>query len=127
MATSPAPGRIAAALSARTRHWRTRTILERDLWAFRRRYGAVLGPAPAATGGTALLASLTYSAFQLKLEGMLAKAFQLKGLDVVAAVPSDSDLPRRTLEVFGVRRFVSLDDFAGAGVEERARRESEAL
>ncbi|MGH3130010.1 MAG: hypothetical protein ACRDNX_04260, partial [Gaiellaceae bacterium] len=54
-------------------------------------------------------------------------AFQLKGLDVVAAVPSDSDLPRRTLEVFGVRRFVSLDDFAGAGVEERARRESEAL
>jgi hypothetical protein len=75
---------------------------------------------------TVLLASLTYSVFQLKLEGMLAKAFQLEGVEPVAAVPSDSDLPRRYLEVFGVRRFVSLDDFVEAETEEQAQRDAEA-
>jgi hypothetical protein len=111
----------------RIRALRTRTILERDLWAFRRRYGGVLGHVPERPPrGTVLLASLTYSVFQLKLEGMLAKAFQLAGVEPVAAVPSDSDLPRRYLEVFGVRRFVGLDDFADAETEERARREADA-
>jgi hypothetical protein len=107
---------------------RTRTILERDLWAFRRRHGAVLGHVPAGQArGTVLLASLTYSVFQLKLEGMLAKAFQLAGVEPVAAVPSDSNLPRRYLEVFGVKRFVSLDGFADAGTDERAGREAVAM
>jgi hypothetical protein len=110
----------------RIRALRTRTILERDLRAFRRRHGAVLGHVPATGEGTVLLASLTYSAFQLKLEGMIAKAFQLEGVEPVAAVPSGSDLPRRYLEVFGVRRFVSLDTFVDAALEERAREEAEA-
>ncbi len=56
----------------RLRALRARRVLERDLREFRRRYGAVLGRVPPMTDGTVLLASLTYSVFQLKLEGMLA-------------------------------------------------------
>ena len=99
-------------------------MLERDLRAFRRRYGSVLGRVPPTTEGTVLLASLTYSVFQLKLEGMLAKAFQLKGVEPVAAVPAESDLPRRFLEVFGVRRFVTIDDYVTDADEQRVRGEA---
>jgi hypothetical protein len=116
------------AVRPRLRALRARAVLERDLRAFRRRYGAVLGRVPRTTEGTVLLASLTYSVFQLKLEGMLAKAFQLKGVEPVAAVPADSDLPRRFLEVFGVRRFVAIDDYVTDADEERVRGEAaEAL
>ena len=108
----------------RIRALRARRVLERDLRDFRRRYGAVLGAAPPTTEGAVLLASLTYSVFQLKLEGMLAKAFQLKGVEPVAAVPADSDLPRRFLEVFGVRRFVTIDDHVNGADEERVRAEA---
>ena len=45
-----------------------------------------LRPMPA----SALIASLSYSTFQLKLEGMFAKAFQLQGLEPVRLVPPDS-------------------------------------
>jgi hypothetical protein len=121
-----APERIVDALRVRGRALRTRTILERDLWAFRRRYGDALGHVPPTTHGSVLLASLTYSAFQLKLEGMLAKAFQLKGVEPVAVVPTDSDLPRRYLEVFGIRRFVGLEDFIDWQTDEHARTEAEA-
>lgn len=124
---APTPRRVTRALAARGRHWRTRTILERDLWSFRRRYGEILGPAPPTRNGVVLIASLTHSVFQLKLEGMLAKAFQLKGLEPVAAVPSESDLPRRYLEVYGIRRFVTLAEHADGEVDRRARREAEAL
>ena len=111
----------------RIRALRNRTMLERDLWAFRRRYGGVLRHVPdRPTRGTVLLASLTYSVFQLKLEGMLAKAFQLKGLDPVAAVPADGDFPRRYLEVFGVRRFVTIEDYLTPADEARVRDEAAA-
>jgi hypothetical protein len=118
------PPRLRAALAARRRRLRTRTILERDLWAFRRRYGDVVGGVPERTGGVALIASLTESVFQLKLEGMLAKAFQLEGLEPVAAVPPGADLPRRYLEVFGIRRFVSLDDYLSPELEAAAEEEA---
>src|SRR6266540_4006424 len=116
-----------SAIRARAKALRGRAALERDLRAFRRRYGDVLAPTPAPTRGKALLASLTYSPFQLKLEGMIAKAFQLRGLEVVAAVPAGSDLPRRYLEVFGVRQFTTLEQFLGEDGKERARREAERL
>jgi hypothetical protein len=122
-------GRMARVLSRpRLRAWRTRAILERDLRAFRRRYGAVLSHVPTRTdAGKVLLASLTYSPFQLKLEGMLAKAFQLQGVRPVAAVPADSDLPRRYLEVFGIERFVSVTDFLDAEADATAQREAERI
>jgi hypothetical protein len=111
----------------RIRALRARTIIERDLWSFRRRYGRILGPTAPAGRGTALVASLSYSPYQVKLEGMFAKAFQRQGLDVVVAIPPDGDLPRRYLETYGIRRFVTLDEFLTPELEEAARTEAEAL
>jgi hypothetical protein len=93
------------------RAFTARAVLERDFRRFRSRYGAILGPKPPGGRGVALLASLSYSTFQVKLEGMIAKALQLQGYDVVAAVPRDADLIRRYFRLFGVDRFVTLDDF----------------
>jgi hypothetical protein len=118
---------VPAALAARARSARRRLQLERDLRDFRSRYGSVLAPVPRTGAGTALLASLSYSPFQLKLEGMLAKGLQLAGLDVVAAVPPKGDLPRRYLETFGIRRFVTLEDHMGAGTEAEAEREADRI
>jgi hypothetical protein len=121
VAAAVAPERIVEALRVRGRALRARTTLERDYWGFRRRYGSILRHVPPSGQGTALLASLTYSVFQLKLEGMLTKAFQAKGLEPVAAVPADADLPRRYLELFGVRRFVAIEDYLTSADESRAR------
>ena len=97
-------------------------MLERDLARFGRRYRSVLGQMPKTESrGVALLASLSYSTFQVKLEGMIAKALQMTGFDVVAAVPADGDLVRRYFRVFAVDRFVTLDDYA-ADVEDEAER-----
>ena len=103
-----------------------RAILERDL-----RLSPPLrvraDVRPSATRGTALLASLTYSTFQLKLEGMLAKAFQLQGLEPVAAVPADGAICRPLPR--GVRRRAvrRLEDYLTPELEDEARREGEAL
>ena len=118
---------MGTALRARTNALRTRRVLELDYRDFRRRYGELLESVPEQTRGTALLASLSYSPFQLKLEGMLAKAFQLHGLEPVAAVPHDSRLPSRYLELFGVERFVTLEQYLTPELEDEARREGEAL
>jgi hypothetical protein len=106
---------------------RSRAIVERDLRVFRRRYGDIVGPAPRPSGGVALIASLSYATYQLKLEGMFSKAFQFQGLEPVALVPADSQLPRRYFEVFGIRRFVTLDDYLGPDGAAEARHDAEAL
>ena len=56
---------------------------------------------------------------------MLAKSFQLHGLEPVAAIPADGRLPARYLELFGVRRFVRLEDYLTPELEDEARREGE--
>jgi len=109
-----------SALAARGRGLRARATLERDYWSFRRKHGRALAEPPAATRGVALIASLTYSTFQAKLEGMIARAFQLKGLEPVAVVLPDARMARRYLELFGVRRFVHLADFMHAELAEEA-------
>src|SRR5438552_1365083 len=113
-----APGTLAARANA----FRARATLERDLRRFRHAYADLLAPKPPAREGVALFASLGYSTFQVKLEGMIAKALQLQGFDVVAAVPSDADLVRRYFRLFGVDRFVTLDDYAAGDVDEQAVR-----
>jgi hypothetical protein len=125
--TRSSPTRFGAALAARGRALRSRAALERDYRAFRRRYGAVIGPTPATNEGTALIVSLTYSTYQLKLEGMLCKALQLQGLEPVVVTPPDAELGRRYLELFGVRTFVTLDDFSTDESEAEARRAVDEL
>jgi hypothetical protein len=114
-------------LRARGRALRARTVLERDYWSFRRRYGAILRPSPPTARGTALIASLSYATYQLKLEGVFVKAFQRNGLEPVVLVPEDSELPRRYFELFGVERFTTLEEHLGPEREAEARREAEAL
>src|SRR5437667_3729948 len=109
-------------LTARANALRARAALERDLRRFRRAYAHVLGEKPPAGEGVALFASLGYSTFQVKLEGMIAKALQLQGFDLVAAVPADADLVRRYFRLFGVNRFVTLDDYAAGDVDDEAVR-----
>jgi hypothetical protein len=118
---------LRSAVSVRGRALRARTLLERDYWAFRRRYGAILRPTPETTRGTALLASLSYSTYQAKQEGMFAKAFQLKGLEPVVVSLPDAELTRRYHELYGIRRFVTLDDYLTPELEADARREAAAL
>jgi hypothetical protein len=118
---------MTTALSARARQLRTRATLERDYWTFRRRYGRVLGEVLPTGRGIALIASLTYSTYQVKQEGMIAKAFALKGLEPVAVMLPDAAIARRYLELFGVRRFVHLGQFLDAAAEREARQEADAL
>src|SRR5437763_9251349 len=113
-----APGTLAARANA----FRVRATLERDLRRFRHAYADLLAPKPPAREGVALFASLGYSTFQVKLEGMIAKALQFQGFDVVAAVPDDAELMRRYFRLFGVDRFVTLDDYAAGDVAEEAVR-----
>jgi hypothetical protein len=116
-----------ATLAARVRAARARAILERDYWSFRRRYVAIVGPTPPPTRGLVLVASLSYSTYQAKLEGMFVKALQLQGLEPVVLTLPDAKLARRYLELYGIRRFVTLDDYLDDEREELARRESAAL
>lgn len=115
------------ALKARARAAKSRVILERDYRSFRRRYGAIVGPSPPTTRGTALIASLSYSSYQVKLEGMFAKALQAQGLEPVVATLPDAELARRYLGLFGIRRFVTLDEYLDDERRATARSEAAAL
>jgi hypothetical protein len=104
-----------------------RVELERDYWRLRIRHGRAIG------GGTndgqriALLVSLNQFVYQLKLEAMMMKALQLKGLTPVALIPAGARSPRRYLNVFGITRFVELPDYVTPAFEAEARREAEKI
>src|SRR5262245_32536187 len=102
---------VTAALRARLQAARARAFLERDYRSFKRRYGAIVGPPPPPTRGVALIASLSYSPYQAKLEGMFAKAIQLQGLEPVVLTLPDAAFARRYHELYGIRRFVTLDEY----------------
>jgi hypothetical protein len=119
--------RLRHAVLVRGRALRARALLERDYRAFRRQYEHVLRPAPTPTRGLALLASLTYSTYQAKQEGMFAKALQLKGLEPVVATLPDAAGTRRYHELFGIDRFVTLEDYLTPELVARAREEAAAL
>jgi hypothetical protein len=93
-------------LTARARY---RATIERDIRAFKRRNGAVLATPSPPSRPPALIVSLSSFPYQLKLEGMLAKALELKGLAPVIAVLAGTDLPKRYFEAFGFDRFVELE------------------
>jgi hypothetical protein len=113
---------VAAPFRQRVKSLRTRLVLEREFRRFERRYADVIRPTPPVERrGVALIASLSWSTYQVKLEGMIAKALQQQGLEVVAAVPREGELMRRYFRLFGVERFVSLEDYSMGDAEGDAR------
>jgi hypothetical protein len=102
------------ALGVRAQH-------ERDYRTFRREYEHILSPTPPATDGIALIASLSYSTYQAKQEGMFAKAFQLKGLEPVVVTLPDARNTRRFHELFGIEQFVTLEEYLTPELEDEAR------
>ena len=65
---------------------------------------------PSATNGMALVVSLTDNVVQVKTEGMLAKALQIRGLKPVILTYRTSKQAQRYFRAFGFADFVFLDD-----------------
>ena len=119
--------RLRDAVSVRSKALRARTQHERDYRAFRSRYEEILRPTPETTEGVALIASLSYSTYQAKLEGMFAKAFQLKGLQPIVVSLPDARLARRIHELYGIESFVTLDDYLTPELEAAAAEQAAGL
>jgi hypothetical protein len=126
VATAPTR-RLPETLRVYGRAVRSRLLLERDFRTFKRRYESIVRPTPPTPRGAALLASLSYSTYQAKQEGVFAKALQLKGVAPVVAMLPDAEVTRRYHELFGIERFVTLEDYLTPELEEYARREAAAL
>jgi hypothetical protein len=107
------------ALAALPERLRRRGILERDIARLRREHPGLREVRDGA-GPVALFVSLTEFVYQLKLEGMLAKALQLQGRRPLVLVPERSWVPRKYLSAFGVESFVTLGDY----LDEEARAEA---
>ncbi len=103
---------------------RTKATIEADLLRLRLQHGRTLAPLTDGTPPYALVVSLTEFIYQLKLEAMIAKALELRGLTPVFLVPANSELAPRYLERFGVRRFVRLSDHVDDEIAARAQQDA---
>lgn len=101
-------------LARRPHTARHELALLRDYWAFRRTYGPFLcqGAERADPARKALIVSLTDWVAQVKAEGMLAKAMQLRGITPVILTFSSCQWAVRYFRLFGFRDFVFLDELA---------------
>jgi hypothetical protein len=70
--------------------------------------------------GTALIISLSDFVYQLKLEGILATALRLEGLEPVVLTFRPFRWPRKYLSCFGVERFIDAEDIYEATGHEDA-------
>jgi hypothetical protein len=104
-----------------SRRIRDKTRIEADLLRLRLAHGKTLGPLADPNGPVALFVSLSQFIYQLKLEGMLAKALELREYTPTFLVPSDAPLAERYLRALGIRRFVRISDYVDAGMDEEAR------
>lgn len=103
-------------------------LVERDLRRFRRCFGPVVGAALGdGRGPHVLVASLTDFPYQLKLEGMLAKALELENCRVTVLSLPRRPQARRYHGVFGIDRFVELDAYATPELDARAADEAARL
>jgi hypothetical protein len=102
------------------RRLRNKLTVETDLARLRLRHGRTLAPVASDGSRVALFVSLSTFVYQLKLEGMIAKALELEGLTPVFLVPPGDVLARRYLHAFGVRRFLEIPDFVDAALEREA-------
>jgi hypothetical protein len=107
---------------------RRRIVLERDIRRLRAAHGdAFAGPECDADGPVALVVSLTEFVYQLKLEGLLGKALQLKGWRPVVLVPAGSWIPPRYLRVLGIDSFAVLDDYLDDAARSEAHGEADRI
>ncbi len=100
------------------------TIILRDLLGFRSRFSPALRAATpwGRSGATVLIVSLSDFVYQLKLEGVLGKAFQLAGCRVVALTHALDRWGEPYLSAFGIDEFVHPEDF----LDEEAEQDVEA-
>jgi Capsule polysaccharide biosynthesis protein len=66
---------------------------------------------PRRAKGPALIVSLSDSVYSAKLEGMLAIALQLQGLQSMALVRRNAFWGKRYLQLFGINQFMFLEDY----------------
>jgi hypothetical protein len=120
--------RTMRAIRTRLSSARTRLIVERDYWTFRLRFGRTLRARELSPDAPwALIPSVHEWVYQLKLEGMMARALQLKGYAPIALVLSGSSIARRYLRLFGVTRFIELASYIDETTRARARSESATI
>lgn len=105
-------------------HTREQLDVLTDYLRFERRYGRILRSVSAPEGGPrALVVSLSDWPFQLKLEGVLAKALELRGVVPVVLTVPWTRWARRYFGAFGIERFATLEEFES---DEEARLVEEA-
>lgn len=104
-----------------------KALREADLARLRLRHRRTLAPLRDGGGGVALVVSLSEFIYQLKLEGIMAKALELQGLTPVFLVSAESSGARRYLDAFGIRRFIELQDYIDGHLDAEARREADSL
>lgn len=109
---------------------RPRSLLpEREIWRdyrqFRRTARGVLDVPP--EGGTSrgdvLIVSLSGMIYSIKLEGVLAKALQLRGYSPIVLTNRHAFWTRRYFTLFGVTRFLFIEDFLPSVAEIAIARE----
>jgi hypothetical protein len=110
-----------------TQRIRTKALLEADLLKLRLRHGRTLAALTSGGPPYVLVVSLNEFVYQLKLEAMIAKAVELRGLTPVFLVPAGSKLAPRYLERFGIRKLVRLTDYVDDDLARRAHADALAL
>jgi hypothetical protein len=94
-----------------------------DLIDFRRRSSALRQARPRGRDrGVVLVVSLSDFVYQLKLEGVLAKALQLEGFEPVVLTHRGTRWAQPYFRSFGVERFLFQEDVLSAGSERDAER-----
>jgi hypothetical protein len=109
------------------RRVRDKAEIEADLLSLQLVHGRTLAPFAEMDGPVALFASLSQFIYQLKLEGILAKALELRDFTPVFLVPADAPLALRYLRAFGIRRFVRISDYVDSEIEHTARQAAREL
>lgn len=91
-----------------------------ELRAFRRAYGGLLRETSAAAArprGRVLFPHLSPGLFRTRVDGMLAKALALRGLEPVFVTNREELWHEEHLRVFGFREFLFVEDYLGSAVE----------
>ncbi len=102
--------------------------LSRDFYEFKQKYNFLSDPAASsAPGKKVLIVSLTDWIAQIKMEGMLAKALQIKGFTPVIVTNRSCQRAIKYFRVFGYNEFIFFDELLAATFKESLLKETQAL